>query len=92
MFANGLNLLQHLRAEHFSNILHVPMRDWDLYMRTCEGKSGATGKWVGFWRIIRLMEDQIAWQCLRDLRRLLSVMHSCRARWENVLNALRPLA
>ncbi|KZT03894.1 uncharacterized protein LAESUDRAFT_317344 [Laetiporus sulphureus 93-53] len=36
------DLLQHLRAEHFSNILRVPRRDWDLYMRTCEGKSGAT--------------------------------------------------
>ncbi|KZT03887.1 uncharacterized protein LAESUDRAFT_814307 [Laetiporus sulphureus 93-53] len=42
MFTNGPDLLQHLKAEHFSNILRVPKRDWDLYMRACEGRSGAT--------------------------------------------------
>ncbi|KAI0700956.1 hypothetical protein C8T65DRAFT_656910 [Cerioporus squamosus] len=36
------DLLTHLHGTHFNNILKVKKRDWDAYLRSTEGRSGAT--------------------------------------------------
>lgn len=34
---------KHLQETHFNVILRVKKRDWDAYLRSTEGQSGATG-------------------------------------------------
>lgn len=43
VFTHGRDLLDHLRQEHFTNILRVEKDEWDAHMRAYEGQSGATG-------------------------------------------------
>ncbi|KAI0740783.1 hypothetical protein C8Q76DRAFT_709027 [Earliella scabrosa] len=41
-FRERTKLMDHLHANHYKNILKVKKRDWDAYLRSTEGQSGAT--------------------------------------------------
>ncbi|RDX48576.1 hypothetical protein OH76DRAFT_1483684 [Lentinus brumalis] len=41
-FRQKTDLLTHLHGTHFNNILKVKKRDWDTYLRSTEGRNGAT--------------------------------------------------
>lgn len=42
-FSDGLGLLSHLKESHFNNILVIPEKDWNAYLKSTEGVSGHTG-------------------------------------------------
>ena len=42
-FRDSKDLGKHLQETHYNNILQVKKRDWDAYLRSTEGRSGATG-------------------------------------------------
>ncbi|KAI1790387.1 hypothetical protein LXA43DRAFT_922134 [Ganoderma leucocontextum] len=41
-FRDSRDLRTHLQETHYNNILQVKKRDWDTYLRSTEGRSGAT--------------------------------------------------
>ncbi|KAH9927758.1 uncharacterized protein B0H18DRAFT_272255 [Fomitopsis serialis] len=42
VFEHAPDLLDHLKTEHFTRILRVEKKDWDIYLRSNEGQSGMT--------------------------------------------------
>jgi len=42
VFEHAPDLLAHLKTEHFTRILRVEKKDWDIYLRSNEGQSGMT--------------------------------------------------
>ncbi|PIL33754.1 transcription factor [Ganoderma sinense ZZ0214-1] len=45
-FRDSRDLGKHLQETHYNNILQVKKRDWDAYLRSTEGRSGATASWL----------------------------------------------
>ncbi|KAI0753376.1 hypothetical protein C8Q80DRAFT_1151836 [Daedaleopsis nitida] len=46
-FRERADLMFHLHATHFNNMLRVKKRDWEAYLRSTEGKSGETDNLSG---------------------------------------------
>ncbi|KAI0669449.1 hypothetical protein C8Q78DRAFT_1146321 [Trametes maxima] len=42
-FRDGTALAKHLHQVHFTNLVKVKKRDWEAYLRSCDGRSGDTG-------------------------------------------------
>ncbi|OBZ69988.1 hypothetical protein A0H81_10137 [Grifola frondosa] len=46
-FTHGRDLIQHLKKEHWNNILAIKKKDIGAYLRSTEGRSGATDSVMG---------------------------------------------
>ncbi|KAI9061377.1 hypothetical protein FKP32DRAFT_947067 [Trametes sanguinea] len=51
-FRQGSELAKHVAEAHFKHILQVKEREWDLYLRSSKGQSGATDAWARYKSLI----------------------------------------